>query len=263
MNTDPRTLIDDLLACALRFAETNEESAAGDSWDVIARARDHLRQTADRGQPPAISPEGAAVTASPQTRLLGALRAGGLTIGGCIRAFAVPNDDPYVSAARAEIQADDDVEIDDHTTTSVGDGGAWVLAWLWISDEQAGVLSHSAMLEEVLVHARKALTGAHGLDAETAKLRESQTDWLEDLLSNHADEVDDIASARPASEPGAILWVDEEGRDVLFVSSEALLHLLALARQAGLKARVVEHCERFCAQHGSTLDAVLTVVRLG
>jgi hypothetical protein len=175
----------------------------------------------------------------------------------------VPGDDPYVSAARAAIEDDDDTEIDDHTTTSTGDGGAWVLAWLWISDAQAGVLSHSAMLEEVLVHARKSLADAHGLDVETARLRENQADWLEDLLSNYADEVDDIASARPESEPGAILWVDGEGRDVLFAPSEALLHLLALARQADLRERAVEHCERFCAQHGSTLDAVLVVIQIG
>ena len=263
MNTDPRTLIDDLLAYALRFAESNDEPATGDCWAVIERARHYLRESANRDQSRETAPSAPASGAVPGIPSLEALCAGGLTIGECIRAFAVPGDDPYVSAARATIDADDDTEIDDHTTTSVGDGGAWVLAWLWISDAQAGVLSHSAMLEEVLVHARKALTRAYGLDVETARLRENQADWLEDLLSNYADEVDDVASARPESEPSAILWVDGEGRDVLFAPSDALLHLLALARQAGLRERAAEHCERFCAQHGSTLDAVLVVVQIG
>ena len=173
------------------------------------------------------------------------------------------NDDPYVSAARAALLRNDDVEIDDDTATSAGDGGAWVLAWLWVSDRQAGFLSHSEMLKEVLRHASNAGPLACGLDAENVRLRESQTDWLEDLLSNFSDEIDDIGSARPAGAPGAIVWVDEDGRDTWFVPSEALLHLLALARQAGLEAQVGEHCDRFCAQHGSTLDAMLTVVRLG
>lgn len=201
--------------------------------------------------------------AGQRARILQELRTSGLTIGECIQAFAMPNDDPYVEAARAAIQADDATEIDDRTTTSVGDGGAWVLAWLWVSDGQAGVFSHSGMLEEVLKHVNEALPLADELDVETRRLRENQADWLEDLVSNHADELDDIESARPASQPGAILWIDENGRDLWFVPSEALLHLLALARRDGLKERVAQHCEQFCARHGRTLDAVLAVVHLG
>lgn len=60
-----------------------------------------------------------------------------LSIGECIRSVAVPNDDPYVVAARK--LCDDDFEIDDQTTTSVGEGGAWVLGWTWISDDDAGI----------------------------------------------------------------------------------------------------------------------------
>lgn len=178
MNTDPRTLIDDLLAYALRFAESNDEPATGDCWAVIERARHYLRESANQDQSRETAPSVPASGAVPGIPSLEALCAGGLTIGECIRAFAVPGDDPYVSAARATIDADDDTEIDDHTTTSVGDGGAWVLAWLWISDAQAGVLSHSAMLEEVLLHARKALACAHGLDVETANCgRTRPTGW--------------------------------------------------------------------------------------
>lgn len=70
---------------------------------------------------------------------LEALKAGGLTFADCTRAFAVPNDDPYVVAARDMILGDDDTEIDDETVTSVGDDGAWVLSWLWVSNSDAGV----------------------------------------------------------------------------------------------------------------------------
>lgn len=203
------------------------------------------------------------IAGSHRAAALAALRTDGLAIGECIRTLAVPNDDPYVTAAREAIRWDDDVEIDDETTTSVGDGGAWVLAWLWVSDHQAGVLSHSEMLEELAEHAGQALAAVHGLDKETFALRENQLLWLEELVTHHAEEIDAITSVRPTAEPGAILWVDETGSALWFVPSEALLHLLGLARKAGLAPKLAEHCERFCAQYGRTLDAVLTVIPLG
>ena len=76
-----------------------------------------------------------------RTRILEGLKADGLTVGECIRALAVPNDDPYVKKARDLVAGDDDIEIDDATTTSVGEDGAWVLSWLWVSNEDAGVTS--------------------------------------------------------------------------------------------------------------------------
>lgn len=70
---------------------------------------------------------------------LEALKADGLTFMDCERAFAVPNDDPYVVKAREMILGDDDTEIDDETVTSVGDNGAWVLSWIWVSNSAAGI----------------------------------------------------------------------------------------------------------------------------
>lgn len=72
-----------------------------------------------------------------RAKALEALKADGLTIGECITALAVPDDDPYVREARNLI-ADDDVEIDDHTVIAVVGDGAWVLSWLWVSKEEAG-----------------------------------------------------------------------------------------------------------------------------
>lgn len=67
------------------------------------------------------------------------LKAEGLTIGECVTALAVPNDDPYVSEARKLVEGDDDVEIDEHTVTAVADDGAWVLSWLWVSKYEVGL----------------------------------------------------------------------------------------------------------------------------
>ena len=50
-----------------------------------------------------------------------------------------PNDAAYIGAAR-EVFATDDLEIDDDPNVSLGgDPGAWVHAWVWVSDEDAGI----------------------------------------------------------------------------------------------------------------------------
>ncbi len=77
MNTDPRTLIDDLLAYALRFAESNDEPATGDCWAVIERARHYLRESADQDQPRETAPSAPASGAVPGIPSLEALCAGG------------------------------------------------------------------------------------------------------------------------------------------------------------------------------------------
>ncbi|WP_043795871.1 hypothetical protein [Delftia sp. Cs1-4] len=255
--------VDGLLAYALRFAGDGGRTASSGCWDLIAQARHCLREMEHPGGrgdgPPGTFADGVGTRAHALQALLG----DGLTLGECIRAFAVSDDDPYVAAARTAVQADDDVEIDDWTATSVGEGGAWVLAWLWVSDAQAGVLSHSEMLEDVWRRAGDLLTGAHGLDDGTAWLRNNQVLWLEEVLGNFADEIDGIESARPASEPGAIVWRDERGHDLRFAPSEAVSQLLVLARRAGLRPPLAEHCQRFCAQYGGILDAMLAALRTG
>lgn len=72
--------------------------------------------------------------------VLAALRDRGLTIGQCITALSVSNDNPYVVAAREAVQQmGDDVEIDDVTVIAEGDDGAWVLNWMWVYNSEAGV----------------------------------------------------------------------------------------------------------------------------
>ncbi|QNG62646.1 hypothetical protein B1VFA_014 [Rhizobium phage B1VFA] len=50
-----------------------------------------------------------------------------------------PNDVLYISAAR-DHWASDDLEIDDDPRVSAGgDPGAWVHAWVWVRDDEAGI----------------------------------------------------------------------------------------------------------------------------
>lgn len=76
--------------------------------------------------------------------LLEAMKQAGLSYQDCLPVFAVPEDDAYVEAARHLIAGDDDLAIDDRTTTSEGDDGAWVLGWFWVSDAEAGIERRAA-----------------------------------------------------------------------------------------------------------------------
>lgn len=56
----------------------------------------------------------------------------GLTFSHCISAFGVDTDtNPYASNAPSK---DGETEIDSTTVVSEGEGGAYVMAWVWVSD---------------------------------------------------------------------------------------------------------------------------------
>lgn len=53
-----------------------------------------------------------------------------------IQAFGVDRDkDPYAIVAARHFGSEGEIEIDDRTVVSQGEGGAYVLAWLWVSNE--------------------------------------------------------------------------------------------------------------------------------
>jgi hypothetical protein len=193
---------------------------------------------------------------------LQALKADGLTIGECVSVLAVSNEDPYVKAARQLIEADDGIEIDSETITAMGDDGAWVMNWLWVSDDEAGVRRHADILETMLNAARRQLRNHPLGDAAMQKLRNDQADWLEDLITNYADELDGIETEVPKGKPGPIYWLDVAGNQVSFMPSDALSQLRLLARQSGLLDEDSDHIDQFCMKHGNKLDAILTVIQV-
>ena len=71
---------------------------------------------------------------------LGTLVSNGLTFSDCIGVFGVDKQtNPYAKAAADEYLIDGAIEIDDMTVLSDSDGGNYVMAWVWVSDEDAGV----------------------------------------------------------------------------------------------------------------------------
>lgn len=201
-------------------------------------------------------------TLTPEERMqqLAVLVAQGLTLADCIRAFATPEENLYVKTGRTLVLGADDLEIDNVTTVSEGTGGAWVLSWLWVSNEEAGMLGHSDLLQEVLEHACVALEDADPATPNLA-LREAQSGWLEETLVNFWDEIDDIGSTKVTQLPGAITWRCAEAQ-FSFMASDALWQLLALAKTAGLPDNRAEEAARFVARYGNTLDAALASIPL-
>jgi hypothetical protein len=75
------------------------------------------------------------------TERLRALIEEGLCFSDCVRAFAAEEEDPYVVAARRIHGDEGSVEIDDRAVLSDSCEGNYVSAWVWVSDEDAGVSS--------------------------------------------------------------------------------------------------------------------------
>jgi len=190
---------------------------------------------------------------------LKALVEGGMTIGECIRALAVSEDDPYVQRARSLIVGSDDVEIDDATTTSVGEDGAWVLSWLWVSNDEAGVRSTTEVWSLIHEHAEKALADAPGATTPSGVPFAVLVDWLDDLVMNFDDILDNIEKQPIKGIPGSISWsLDEQDeKPVRFMASDALNQLRLLARQGGLPDDASDLAEKFCIRYGNKLDAIL------
>lgn len=49
-------------------------------------------------------------------------------------------EDPVIIQRARELYADDETEIDDDPAVSHADDGTWVAAWVWVSDEEAGLV---------------------------------------------------------------------------------------------------------------------------
>ena len=119
-----RAVISDLLEFARKYAEQNDDADDVDeAWDAIDTARLFLAQ-------PEIPVTG--------VQLLATLKANGVEFSDCVAAFAEDDDNPYVVAGR-EMMDEGDLEMDDKVVISKSDAGAYVLAWKWVSNEDAGL----------------------------------------------------------------------------------------------------------------------------
>lgn len=115
------------------------------------------------------------------------------------------------------------------------------------------VNGYPELLELVLEHARA------WMDKQQVKLIDDivYANWLEDLITNFADELDDIETVVPIFSPGPITWNDADIVAHAFTPSAALLRLLLLARMGELPMAKAQEAETFCSKYGNKLDAIL------
>lgn len=82
---------------------------------------------------------GASQTAAPSPAIsLQALIGQGLTFSDCVRAFGVDRDtNPHARYAFKKLTVAGEIEVDDSAVLSEADDGCYVMAWLWVSNEDA------------------------------------------------------------------------------------------------------------------------------
>lgn len=88
-------------------------------------------------------------------------------------------------------------------------------------------------------------------------------DWLEEVITNFADELDLIEGEVPRGIQRPIIWVDNNFRSVEFRPSVALQRLLELAQQGGLAPEHAQLARAFCDKYGCTIEALLHVYQVG
>jgi len=194
---------------------------------------------------------------------LEALKTQGLSFSQCVKAFAAEEGDLFHAAARRT--ANDEFEVDDCAVVSRGDGGAWVSSWTWVSNESAGALLNSEMLEQVWNYASKLIEKVKAnqdgdlmsLSLQDWMLAGNYADWLEDLISNYADEVDEIESEPIMATPGTLVWMTADGTMIKFMPSSALNRLRLIARLGGLPDHVADQAEEFSVNFGNKMDCIL------
>lgn len=192
--------------------------------------------------------------------LLKQLKAAGLQFGQIIEVYGTDEANPYVTAA-AEA-SDEGLILDPTPVVSEGEEGAYVLMWKWISNQTAGVMLPSDLLEQVLIHARKGIADSKDLQPEIRREREVMADWLDDLIMNLMDEIDDIETAPIKGLPHSITWHDGDDKPWTFMPSDAINQLRLLARQGGLPDHLADKAEQFSIRFGNKLDAALTVLHV-
>lgn len=187
------------------------------------------------------------------------LKEAGLRFGEIIDVYGEKDANPYVTAAAEDAG---DLVLDSSPVVSEGEEGAYVLMWKFISNEAAGIMYPSDLLEQVLIHARKGIAYSKDLQVEVRREREVMAEWLEDLITNLGDKVDDIETETIHGIPHSITWHDADDNAWTFMPSDAINHLRLLARQGGLSDDLADKAEKFCIRYGNKLDAALTVLHV-
>lgn len=177
------------------------------------------------------------------------LDAHGIRFRDCVDAFgATRKDNPYVLTAQSLHHNEGEVEIEDTTVLSEADEGVWVMAWIWVSKNDAE--NYPERLEELMPAARAA--------RDLTEEQSVHLDWIEDLYTNLADDMDRIISADlpEITNPTPIAWIDQNNVEWSFLPSAAFGTMVAAATRAFAPVEQVEAIEQFARMFGPRLDCL-------
>lgn len=190
--------------------------------------------------------------ASPAKELVvEALKSHGFAFEDLLPAFAETEEaNPFVKAARELVKNDEgSIEVDEPSVVSRGDKeGAYVLGWIYVSNEEAGCLPNSVVLERLY----------DALDISDDESFNARRLWLEETLSNFSEEIDELDSEEVThADPNEIHWA-QEGEIYTFHPSEALTVLLAsVERMGSLDAPDIARVKLFIERFGDKLNRVV------
>lgn len=129
--------IGDLLEFAVKYAEQNDDADdVYQAWEAIEAARLFLANPEA-----AVTPDTSAIqekTPPTNEQIQEILKAHNIDFSQCVSAFAEDDSNPYVVAGRDMVDGED-LQMDDSVVISEGEDGAYVLAWKFVSKDDAGI----------------------------------------------------------------------------------------------------------------------------
>jgi hypothetical protein len=167
------------------------------------------------------------------------------------------DEDPFARAA-AFYASESEIEIGEPTFVSRTGGGAYVLCWKWMDNDDAGLM-YSELLASLLENVREQLKSPGPGVVEDVQRMNTIADWLENTIAEYRDELDGIGDAdiQGNAKPTEVTWMGSGGKHTFF-PTEALGLLIAIDKSNELRK---EQYECFYRMHAAKLELLLGPVR--
>lgn len=197
--------------------------------------------------------------ASPLDLLKAAVEAG-LTFADCQDHFGVESiTNPFAKAAQAMYAegSDNNIEVGERVVVSRCEYGAFVEARVFVRDCQAGLPDIVELIDGLVRHYNTKFEPGF---SQNCPVLHGQVAMLEDLYTNHGDELESLSGKAPESIPKArfvFAGLVEEN-----YTSEIIRNLVRLGENSGFDPDQCEAIRNWLEHNGRLLDAQLTTVQL-
>jgi hypothetical protein len=192
------------------------------------------------------------------------LKESGLSFGDCVTVFGETADNsPLIGAAQEIHQEEGSLEIDDTTVISRGDEpGAYVMAWVWVNDADAGIYTPSVHFDNLF---GAIYDGLNKLSEGSEELYNHQlyAVFLEAVTSNHINELDefDVNEGSVGSQDSKpVLRTTDDGREINVSAEISVPAVLELVRKLESYDSDVSLAIEFIEAHKPKIVALLSAL---